>query len=287
MTQSSQPPVIIIGMHRSGTSLVATMLREVGVFTGRRLERNHEALYFQRINRWLFRLSGATWDHPLPMKQLVGRAEARTAATRELRKLLHAPRVAAYTGWLNWLRYRSPGSFPFPWGWKDPRNTFTLPIWTDHFPGVRVIHVVRNGIDVAASLARRGVRELTTLGEKFSWKDFAADRQLPDTELSIPCLELEQGFRLWETYVAEAEEQLDGLPAERRMTIVYETLLADPAATLEALCSFCGTAPSQDRLDALAASVDTGRRNSWKNDAELLEFHRAVGRSETMKRYGY
>ncbi len=30
------------------------------------------------------------------------------------------------------------------WGWKDPRNTFTLPMWLSIFPKARVLHVLRN-----------------------------------------------------------------------------------------------------------------------------------------------
>ena len=62
------PPLIIIGMHRSGTSMVTRMLQGAGVFTGRRLEMNGAARFFQRINRWLFHLNRATWDHPRPVK---------------------------------------------------------------------------------------------------------------------------------------------------------------------------------------------------------------------------
>jgi hypothetical protein len=287
MTSAPQPPIIIVGMHRSGTSMVARALRGTGLFTGHRVEKNHEALFFQRINRWLFQLSGATWDHPHPVRLLASREEARGAATRQLERLVHAPRVSAYTGWLNWLRYRTPGRFPFPWGWKDPRNTFTLPFWTDLYPGARVIHVVRSGVDVAASLARRGELELANLGEKFSWKDFATDRQLPDTELSIPCLELEQGFRLWETYCAEAEEQLALLPDGQAMTLRYEELLTDPAEYLRLLSAFAGVSPGEGQLAAVASSLDTSRRSAWEREEELRAFHQAVSDSPTMKRYGY
>lgn len=284
---TAQPPVIIIGMHRSGTSLAARALHQAGLFTGRRVEGNHEAVFFQRINRWLFRLSGAAWDHPLPVKALAAEGTTREAALRQVERLVRAPRVAAYTGWGRWLRYRTPARFPFPWGWKDPRNTFTLPIWAELFPGARVVHVVRNGVDVAASLARRGVAELTGLGQKFSWKDFAADRQLPDTELSVPCLELEQGFRLWETYCAEAVEQLARLPEERTLTVAYEALLDDPAARLHELCRFAGLAPGGERLADLAAGLDTSRRHAWERDEALCGFHESVRGSATMERFGY
>jgi hypothetical protein len=41
------------------------------------------------------------------------------------------------------------------WGWKDPRNSFTLEFWANLLDHTRIIWVHRNGIDVAKSLARR------------------------------------------------------------------------------------------------------------------------------------
>ena len=43
-----------------------------------------------------------------------------------------------------------------PWGWKDPRAALTLPFWTRLLPGLKVVVCVRNPLDVARSLARRG-----------------------------------------------------------------------------------------------------------------------------------
>ena len=141
--------------------------------------------------------------------------------------------------------------------------------------------------DVAASLARRGELALAGLGEKFSWKDFVADRQLPDTELSVLCLELEQGFRLWETYCAEAEEQLALLPDGQSMTLRYEDFLTDPAENLGLLSAFAGLSPGDGQLAAVVSSLDTSRRNAWEREEKLRAFHQTVSDAETMKRHGY
>jgi len=50
-------PFIIIGMHRSGTAMIAQMLEELGLFTGRKKQQNHEALFFMNINDWLLHQS--------------------------------------------------------------------------------------------------------------------------------------------------------------------------------------------------------------------------------------
>ena len=42
-----------------------------------------------------------------------------------------------------------------PWGWKDPRNSLTLPFWTHLMPNLKVLIVLRNPLEVAQSLHTR------------------------------------------------------------------------------------------------------------------------------------
>ena len=42
-----------------------------------------------------------------------------------------------------------------PWGWKDPRNSLTLPFWTHLIPNLKVLIVLRNPLEVAQSLHTR------------------------------------------------------------------------------------------------------------------------------------
>ena len=57
-------PIIITGMHRSGTTLLSKILEKNGVFIGRYKEINNESKFFLRINRWMFTMLGASWDNP-------------------------------------------------------------------------------------------------------------------------------------------------------------------------------------------------------------------------------
>ena len=45
---SAHPPIIIIGMSRSGTGMLAKMLEDLGLFIGKSKDRNNEALFFYR-----------------------------------------------------------------------------------------------------------------------------------------------------------------------------------------------------------------------------------------------
>ena len=54
MIATPQDPVIIIGMHRSGTSMLTRLLEKAGLFVGHEKENNWEAWFFPKINQWLF-----------------------------------------------------------------------------------------------------------------------------------------------------------------------------------------------------------------------------------------
>ena len=53
---SGRPPILVIGMHRAGTSMIADLLRDLGVFMGWRRDIYGEALFFQGLNDWLKQL---------------------------------------------------------------------------------------------------------------------------------------------------------------------------------------------------------------------------------------
>ena len=65
------PPILITGMHRSGTTLMVKLLRKLGYFPGHRLDSNLESTFFQRLNEWVLKRSGGAWDNPLPIKNLL------------------------------------------------------------------------------------------------------------------------------------------------------------------------------------------------------------------------
>ena len=46
----------------------------------------------------------------------------------------------------------------YNWGWKDPRNIFTLPFWITLFPLSKIIIVKRHPYDVCMSLINRNTK---------------------------------------------------------------------------------------------------------------------------------
>ena len=55
-------PIIIVGMHRSGTTMITDMLQQLGLFMGWVLQENSEALFFVQRNERLMNACGGSWE---------------------------------------------------------------------------------------------------------------------------------------------------------------------------------------------------------------------------------
>ncbi len=54
-------PLIVVGMHRSGTTLLVRLLEHCGVFMGINQSGNGEARFFQNLNREALDVLGCNW----------------------------------------------------------------------------------------------------------------------------------------------------------------------------------------------------------------------------------
>jgi len=281
-----QPPVIIIGMHRSGTTMVVEMLEQLGLFIGKRRERNQEAMLFLRLNDWILGQSGATWDNPEPIRHLLSYDDLRARVTDYIRYFTASPQVISYLGAWRYLRHRSLLHLPFDWGWKDPRSTFTLPVWLDLFPQARVLHVYRHGVDVAISLRQRERAIFEAKRRRRSLHDilYTLRPGRANFTSSARCSTLEGGFDLWEEHMAAAEAARRLRP-EAYLELRYEELLADPAPNLVRAAQFCGLAAEQGSIEPLVAGIRGHRAYAFSADDEAVAFARSVaGRCAS---YGY
>lgn len=140
---SDEAPIIICGMHRSGTSVVTRLLEQAGMYVGGTwLDANHESFHFLRANRAMlgegyYLLHDFGWTAPKNDDFIrTRRGYAERAACRN--GAFFVERAGQST-----------------WGWKDPRNCLTLAVWLSIYPNARVLHVVRDGRAAALSLADR------------------------------------------------------------------------------------------------------------------------------------
>jgi hypothetical protein len=277
-------PVVVIGMHRSGTSLVSSVLQRLGLFMGHRQDKNNEAVFFRRLNDWLLHQSGAEWDNPEPFHRLVTTPEVRGLAVDYLRGVVRSPRTVGYLG--PTLRHLGLAGLEEPWGWKDPRNTFTLPLWMDVFTEVRVVHVVRHGVDVAASLRARHRAALARRGAAYRsrrrlYRLWPKRTGFTD---SLRCATLEGGFSLWEEYVTEGRAHVGRLGSSA-LELRYEDLVGSPEAPVRGLASFCGVEPPQVDLASIARGVKSERALAFRGTPELDEF--AEASADRLRRLGY
>src|SRR5262245_41120799 len=151
-------PIVVIGMHRSGTRVVVDVLDKLGVFMGADRQGDGESVSFMMINEWLFHQCGAFWSEPMSVHFMLSEPAVVDELAKNARQAL-TTQLAKYTGPAAWHLAGRAAELP-AFGWKDPRNTVTLPVWKHVFPHLRVIHIVRHGIDVAASLSRRHLEAL-------------------------------------------------------------------------------------------------------------------------------
>ena len=280
-------PIIIVGMHRSGTTMIAQLLKELGVFMGAKQEQNAESLFFLKINRWLLQASGGDWDYPEPFAAMLENCEIRNFFTERARRILNSPRLIEYLGITNYFKYRFLGKLEYPWGWKDPRNSFTLPIWLELFPKAKVIHIMRHGVDVADSLRRR---EHLILDSKRNQTRVIRNDILP-THLrrqgfdpSVRCYGLEGSFRLWELYVAAARSYCEKqLP--NSFSFHYEDFVQKPDECLSDLISFLSLKCANDRIAAVCKKVQPDRIFAYRENPTLQTFGETV--RERLAVYGY
>jgi hypothetical protein len=231
------------------------MLEALGLFVGQHKEPNHEATFFLAINRWLLAQTGGAWDNPAPIHYLLENRGMRSKVGSYItNSLLESPRVISFLGLAKYVRYRSAYELQIPWGWKDPRNTFTLPIWLDLFPTARIIWIQRSREEVAASLMRRESAEnwRARLYGHLGRLHWIRPKQGPFG--SPRCQQLEGARSLWQEYMSEATANLSSL---KRSTLVlrFEDLLSDPLEGATALARFCELQLSAAKLDSVAAIV--------------------------------
>ena len=267
-----QPPIVIIGMHRSGTSMVTRMLESLGLFVGARKDSNCEARFFQGINRWLLDQTGSSWDNPQPIHYLVNNREVRAKTSDYIgRFLLKSPRAISFLGWRKYLRYPDVRKLDVPWGWKDPRNTFTLPLWLDVFPDAKIVHIRRYRSDVAQSLKNRGRAEATckNIYRRFPIFHWIREKRGGFVH-SLRCDSLQGGFSLWEEYLQEAASHVRML-RERALELRFEDIISEPVRNLETLCRFCGLTASMVEIQHAAGLISQDRACAPRGDPRLEE----------------
>jgi len=272
----SHPPIIITGMHRSGTTLLVSLLQQAGLFCGNDQEHNLESQFFIKMNEWILNQAGARWDRPEGVAALYNEKELLEPLCCYLDFQLNTLKACSFLGISKTLRFRSIKNLNIPWGWKDPRNLLTLPIWLKLFPDAKVVHITRHGVDVAASLRLRHRQVLKQQLAHFQrhplrHKLYTQPQPLLDT---IRCRQLEGAFTLWEHYLQIAKQHFATLNVPV-WQVRYEDLLSNPQQHLPSLLNFCGLDNQLD-VSKVLTQMDSSRLYAYKKNEELSQFQQQV-----------
>ncbi len=124
-------PVVVCNKSHSGSRLLARLLREGGVFLGEDRNESQDALPIVPLVGHLVRTGypdyATLWSSTVDLEDAARRAGAAFEA-----------HLAGYD--------RGSGA---PWGWKLCESGYALPFFARLFPRARVVHLVRDGRDVA------------------------------------------------------------------------------------------------------------------------------------------
>lgn len=143
MSTYQSPILILTGMHRSGTSLLSSLLQSAGVNIGQKLVPANDGNpkgYFENADFVNFheevlfslgidKIGWTTQEKIIPPLEYV----------HEAKKLIEINQ-----------------DFEKPWGWKEPRTSLFLDFWSDLLPCAHFIFVYRCPWEVIDSLYRRG-----------------------------------------------------------------------------------------------------------------------------------
>ena len=147
-----------------------------------------EHLGFVALNDELLNALGGAWD--LPPKREENFAHAGLDPLRMKARLLIE-------------KFDSAGL----WGWKDPRNSLTLPFWQNLLPGMKTLIMVRNPLEVAHSMKERN-------GTSYSF-----------------------GLRLWEIYNRRV---IEAASEQGRLVTHYDLFFDDAERELRRIADFIG-----------------------------------------------
>jgi hypothetical protein len=195
MSDIKKTAIIVLGMHRSGTSLLSGCLHLLGVNLGKTLvppDKSDEAGYFENqgivlIHDILFRDLGCRWDMigNLPDGWLDGKAALQ--AEKKLMSLIERELLGDR-----------------PWAVKDPRICRLMPLWKRILDRMKILPsfvvLVRHPFEVAKSLEKRDQSDLM------------------------------KGHLLWMVHYRDA---LNVCLEYSPVMVTYDQLLADPLSTLQ------------------------------------------------------
>ncbi len=227
-------PILILGMHRSGTSLIAELIDKWGAFGNNSFlptdYRNPQGYWeyepLVHFNRRLLVSVGA--------QSFVPPSDQDAAMLRER---------ASEPAWKNDAvqLLASMESGKRMWYWKDPRLSVTLPFWQQFWVNAVYVIAVREPLDIALSL-----------------------KKIYNLPVTAGCL-------LWQRYMTAVLKYTEGHP--QRIFVEYERILSTPADECLRLSNFLEESgelhdarTKSQRMEPMIAAVNPSLRTNASED---------------------
>lgn len=225
----------------SGTRVLARIVLRGGMFIGSDRNRSEDALDFAAFSdRWVDEVvaGGRTPEMADELHALVARQWAARSADDQR------------------------------WGWKEPRSVYLLPFLDEELPGLRFLHVVRDGRDMAFSDNQVQLR-------KHGAAVLGAAEPTP-----LRSIELWSGVNLRAADYGEREL------GACYMRVRFEDLCADPHAVTAAVLGFFGLDGDAERIarEEVSPPQTLGR---WQDEDEATIAGLEAAAGEALRRFGY
>jgi hypothetical protein len=240
-TMHVRGPGVIGATGGSGTRVVARIVQRGGMFIGADRNRSEDALDFAAFSdRWVNEFAAGEPSPELvaQLRALVAR-QARTARAQ-------------------------------PWGWKEPRSIYLLSLLDDELPGLRFLHLVRDGRDMAYS---ENQVQLRKHGDALIGED-------DGTSAAV------RSISLWRDVNLRAADYGEERLGSRYLRLRFEDLCAAPVACAGEILEFFGLAGDVERIAVEEVSVpETLGRWRLQDAASIAELEARAGAA--LERFGY
>lgn len=292
--------ICIVGMHRSGTSMIAQVLNQCGLYLGppERLLKadatnplgHFEHRSFLEIDRKLLKFFKATWREP-PALRPGWQLDPKLASLRAEAKVL----TKTFAG-------------KSPWGWKEPRASLFLPFWQEAIPHMRFVVCIRNPLEVARSLEKRNktpLRKGASLWYRYTRASIEDTEGCPrlftffEDYFDHGTVEIKRLLRFCGLQLPADHAQLNSVISTelRHHTSVIQTLLEEAAVTQECKNFYLGlrailssnsanVSRDEERLEQESLNVSALVKSFRELEAENAASRSAIARPESQSRSG-
>jgi hypothetical protein len=246
MIPSPARNVCVLGMHRSGSSLVTELLVANGFSAGSNLigasgsnpDGHYEDRFLVQMSKRLLLSMGGTWDRP-PAFPVGWMDDPRVRRWREQTR-----------DYLAAMPDQGRGRV-----FKDPRACLLLPFFQAAAGPLAYVVTLRNRSDVGSSILRRNAEWRAPA--RLPWRlARAAWHHLHGGYEPIHPITPEAADALWDRYY---QDLLGALRGQTVHLMHYEALLADPAGESTRLLAALGVPVAEARWDVVRPDFNNGR----------------------------